>query len=119
MESLGLSKNDANSTRIKGATSKSRSTRKMAIKPWIYLCVWCTLLSVILEAFSMGIFGIGAYYVYECSINSWVANFEWAFYVGICGLAACLFASLSYFYAGYSIREEYKGYDPFSYNYRA
>lgn len=75
--------------------------------------------AMVFEAFSMGIFGIGAYEVYECSINSWVANFEWAFYVGISGLCTCLFASLSYFYVGYAIREEYKGYDPFSISYRA
>jgi len=74
---------------------------------------------VFFEAFSIGIFGTGAYHVYECSINSWVANFEWAFYVGISGLVACLFASLSYFYVAYSIHEEYQNYDPFSISYRA
>jgi len=75
--------------------------------------------SVLFEALSIGIFGIGAYQVYECSIHSWVANFEWAFYVGISALHSCLFSALSYFYVGYAIREEYKGYDPFSISYRA
>ena len=74
---------------------------------------------MVFEAFSIGIFGIGAYDVYECSINSWVANFEWAFYVGISALHACLFASLCYFYVAYAIHEEYKGYDPFAITYRA
>ena len=74
---------------------------------------------MIFEAFSIGIFGIGAYHVYECSINSWVANFEWAFYVGISGLVACLCASLCYFYVAYAIREQYKDYDPFTISYRA
>jgi len=74
---------------------------------------------VVFEAFSIGIFGIGAYHVYECSINSWVARFEWAFYVGISGLCACLFTSLTYFYVAYAIHEEYQNYDPFSITYRA
>jgi len=74
---------------------------------------------VVFESLSIGIFGVGAYEVYECSINSWVANFEWAFYVAISAVSTCLFASLSYFYVGYAIREEYKGYDPFSYSYAA
>jgi len=74
---------------------------------------------VVFEALSMGVFGVGAYEVYECSIHSWVANFDWAFYVGISGLVSCLFTSLSYLYVGYAIREEYKGYDPFAITYRA
>lgn len=74
---------------------------------------------MVFEAFSIGIYGTGAYHDYECSINSWVANFEWAFYVGISGLFTCCFSSLTYFYVGYAIREEYKGYDPFMHTYRA
>jgi len=77
------------------------------------------LFLVLFETLSVGIFGIGAYQVYECSIHSWVANFEWAFYVAISALHSCLFAALSYFYVGYSIREEYKGYNPFSISYQA
>lgn len=67
-------------------------------------------IAMVFQTFSIGIFGIGAYQVYECSINSWVANFEWAFYVGIAALFNCLIASLGYIYAGYAIREDMKGY---------
>jgi hypothetical protein len=66
--------------------------------------------AMIFETFSIGVFGIGAYQVYECSINSWVAHYEWAFYVGIAALFNCLIASLAYLFSGYSIREDMKGY---------
>lgn len=67
--------------------------------------------AMVFETFSIGIFGIGAYQVYECSINSWVANYDWAFYVGIAALFNLLLASLAYIYAGWTIRDDMKGYD--------
>jgi hypothetical protein len=66
--------------------------------------------AMIFQTFSIGTYGIGAYREYECSINSWVAHFEWAFYIGIASLFGCLVASCSYLFAGYEIREEMKGY---------
>jgi hypothetical protein len=76
------------------------------------------LIAMVFETLSIGTFGIGAYHVYECSIHSWVAHFEWAFYVGIAALFNCLFAGLAFIFAGNSIREDYKGYTaaPFSYS---
>ena len=69
---------------------------------------------MVFETFSIGTFGIGAYRVYECSINSWVARFEWAFYIGIAALFNCLLASLTYLYAGWSIRDTMRGYEGYS-----
>jgi len=73
--------------------------------------VYLYSLSVIFQTISITIFGIGAYQVYECSINSWVANFEWAFYVGIASLFSCLIAAIGYIFSGYSIYEDMKGYE--------
>jgi hypothetical protein len=66
--------------------------------------------AMIFETISITIFGIGAYLVYECSLFSWVAHFEWAFYVGIATLFCDLIAGAAFIIAGYNIREDYKGY---------
>jgi len=73
------------------------------------------VIAMIFQTVSITIFGIGAYQVYECSINSWVANFEWAFYVGISSLFSCLIAAIGYLFSGYSIHEDMKGYDTADY----
>lgn len=66
--------------------------------------------AMIFETLSITVYGIGAYQNYECSLNSWVARFEWAFYVGIAGLFVCLVSSLLLIYGGLILKRDMKGY---------
>jgi hypothetical protein len=74
-------------------------------------------IAMLFETFAIAIFGIGAYQECEVSLHSWVAHFEWAFFVGIATIFACLIASLTYLFSGCSIHEDYKGYSAAPYTY--
>jgi hypothetical protein len=68
------------------------------------------LIATLFELMSITVFGIGAYRVYEVSLNSWVGRFEWAFYVGIAALFVDSVAGLTFLHAGQKYLREMKGY---------
>jgi len=72
------------------------------------------LVTTVFETFSIAIFGIGAYQVYDVSINSWVARFEWAFYIGIAAIFNCFFAGIVFIYGGIRMTKEMKGYSSYA-----
>lgn len=74
------------------------------------------IVSAIFETFSIAIFGIGAYQVYDVSINSWVARFEWAFYIGIAALFNCFFAGILFIIGGIRMTKEMKGYSSYAWS---
>lgn len=68
------------------------------------------MVTTIFEIMSITIYGIGAYRVYDVSINSWVARFEWAFFIGIAAIFICFFAGIVFIYGGLRMVKEMKGY---------
>lgn len=68
------------------------------------------LFPAVFETLSILIFGIGAYRVYDVSINSWSARFEWAFYIGIAALFNCFFAGIVFVFGGSRMVKEMAGY---------
>lgn len=66
--------------------------------------------TMVFELISIVCFGSGAYMVYDVSINSWLGNFIWAFYVGICSLFLCTASSAFYIMGGWKMRSYMKYY---------
>lgn len=67
-------------------------------------------ITTVFETLSILIFGIGAYRLYDVSINSWSARFEWAFYIGIAALFNCFFAGIVFVFGGSRMVKEMAGY---------
>jgi len=68
------------------------------------------LVAMLSELIAITAFGVGAYNQFEVSLNSWVGQFQWAFYVAIADLFICSFAGMIFIYAGTKYQEEMKGY---------